>query len=81
MRRVVAHRDGVSSLADLQHNIHAKRAVGVKRDSGAAVGFEARVVHFENIVSNGEDRERVSTPPIGGSRLPSAGTGIDQTDG
>ncbi len=81
MSRAVRDRDGVGSFAHLQHHIHEQRAVGIECDSGAAVRFESGVVHFENIVADGKDRESISTSAVGGSGLPDARAGVDQSDG
>ena len=60
-------------LADVEDNIEQKRAVGVEDDSGAAVGFEAGLVDFENINADGQDRKSVSAAAVGGGGLPGSG--------
>ncbi len=65
----------------MQHNIEEKRAVGVERNSSAAVGFESGVVHVENIVADGEDGESIGASAIGSGGLPDTRADVDQSDG
>ena len=81
MNRILADRDGVGSLAYLQHHIQPKGAIGVEHDSGAAVGFEAGMVHFENVAADGKNWESISAPAVGRGGLQDAGARVGQSDG
>ena len=77
----VADCDDVNPWADLQDNIEQKGAVGVKDNPFAAVGSEAGLVDFENIIADGKDGESVGTAAVGDGGLLDARPGVHQNDG